>query len=289
MSLTIPEGRRLPPNRLFEVDSVTHELVEIDPTAITVKKMSLTRMVDLQLRASKAVWRPAPGRKQAFEVAHRGRMIGLMFLASPVINLACRDDYLNLPTDNKGAALRNVADLSACVGFQPLAWHWNIGKLIAMLAQSNEIADWYLAKYGDPLEWVTTTSLQGRGSQYNRLYKFLGYTRGYGHAHVPDSQYEDMLAWMRRNFLDIPSASFGSGSNARMRRIAAYQKATGQRVNLHHGQIRGVYIAPASQGPMAEIVARWHDRWGRSRYERTKNQEPPYQDGLSNEAGSRPS
>jgi SAM-dependent methyltransferase len=35
-----------------------------------------------------------------------------MFLSSPVINLGARDAHLNLPTEGRGDALREVADLS---------------------------------------------------------------------------------------------------------------------------------------------------------------------------------
>ena len=183
---------------LFNYDAdVTHPLIELDPALISLDRIPQRLMVDMQRRASKAVWRPAPGRKNSYAVRHDGRIVGLLFLASPVINLGVRDEFLELPTEGKGFALRKVADLSVCVGLQPLAWHWNVGKLVAILASSDEIAADHLARYGDPLEWVTTTSLYGRGAQYNRIYRFLGYTKGYGHAHVSEDEYQAMLAQMR--------------------------------------------------------------------------------------------
>lgn len=267
---------------LFDLPSdVTHELVSIDPARVSLDRISQRAMVDMQARASKAIWRPAPGRKNSYAVRHDGRVIGLMFLASPVINLGARDEFLKLPKERKGFALRRVADMSVCVGLQPLAWHWNLGKLVAILASSDEIAAEHEARYGDPLEWITTTSLYGRGAQYNRVYKFLGYTKGYGHAHISDDEYHRMLDHMRAEGIAVPSSSFGAGSNPRMRRIAAYYRATGQKVNLLHGQKRGVYITPAAQGTVAELAAAWHARWGLPRYERTKSQQPPYADGLA--------
>lgn len=267
---------------LFTLDShaTTHPLIELDPTLITVGRIPQRVMVDMQAQSSKAVWRPAPGRKNSYGVYHDGRVIGLMFLASPVINLGVRDEFLALPKDRKGYALRRVADMSVCVGLQPLAWHWNVGKLVAMLAGSNEIADDHKERYGDTLEWVTTTSLYGRGSQYNRIYKFLGYTKGYGHVHISEDQYQDMLTYMRANGIPVPSSAFGAGSNPRMRRIMAYQRATGQKVNMKHGNVRGVYITPAAQGSVSDIAAAWHARWGRPRYERTRDRQPPYTNGL---------
>jgi len=259
----------------------THPLVDIDPAGISLQTIQQRDMVRLQSDASKAVWRPAPGRKNGFGVFYEDRVIGLMFLCSPVINLGVRDAYLDLPKEGKGLALRRVSDMSVCVGLQPLAWHWNVGKLVAMLATSNEVADHHAEKYGDPLEWITTTSLYGRGTQYNRVYKFLGYTKGYGHQHIDDAEYLEMLAWMREHGVPIPSCEFGAGSNPRMRRIAAYQRARGVKVNLEHGLKRGVYVHEARQGPVPKVAARWFERWGLPRYLRTAEETPPYVDGKS--------
>lgn len=267
---------------LFEVaNPATHPLVEIDPAEVSLRRIPQREMVAMQAAASKAVWRPAPGRKNSYTVTHRGATIGLMFLASPVINLGVRDEYLGLPREDRGRALRRVADMSVCVGLQPLAWHWNIGKLVATLATSSQIADDWRARYGDPLEWITTTSLYGHGSQYNRLYKFLGYTKGYGHAHVSDDEYRQMLAWMRDQRIPIPSSAFGAGSNPRMRRIAAYQRASGHKVDLKHGVKRGVYVHRADQGDVTDLTAAWYARWGLPRYLRTVDRAAPYLDGLT--------
>lgn len=262
----------------------THPLTFIDPERIRIERLSIEAMVDLQARTSKAVWRPAPGRKSGFGVIHEDRLIGLMFLSSPVINLGVRDEFLGLSGDGKGFALRRVADLSVCVGLQPLAWHWNVGKLVAMLAQSDEIAAAHERKHGDPLSWITTTSLYGRGAQYNRVYKFLGYTKGYGHQHISDAEYAEMLRWLKRNNVPIPSSRFGAGSNPRMRRIAAYQRARGESANLMHGNRRGVYIAPAGQGDVQSIAHRWHARWGLPRWQRTADLTAPYFNGLADAA-----
>lgn len=269
---------------LFPAELPAHELVEIDPARISLHVVPQARIVGMQRLSSHAVWRPAPGRKGAFEVRHRSRPIGLMFLSSPVIALAVRDEFLALPTAGRGIALRQVADMSVCVGLQPLAWHWNIGKLVALLATSHEVARAHMARYGDELKWITTTSLYGRGAQYNRLYRFLGYTKGFGHQHISDDEYHEMLDWMRREGVQIPSSSFGAGSNPRMRRIAAYQRAAGQAVNLHHGNRRGVYISAANVASVADLAQEWFARWGQPRYERTKSLTPPYVDGLAGTA-----
>jgi hypothetical protein len=146
------------------------------------------------------------------------------------------------------------------------------------------LGDFWQERYNDELKGICTTSLWGRGSQYNRIYKFLGYTKGYGHEHISDTEYRAMMQWMTDNNYEIPSSKFGAGSNPRMRRILAYRKASGDKaVNLVHGNQRGIYyheaISPSSR---QDVIANWYDRWGKPRHERTINLNPPYQNGIEN-------
>jgi len=215
---------------------------------------------------------------------HDQTLIGLIFLASPVINLTARDTFLNLSKDpkEKGKQLRSVMDVSVCVSAQPLGWHWNAGKLCAMLAST--LGDFFTARYGDRLDHLMTTSLWGRGTQYNRVWKFLGYTKGHGHEHIDDDRYHKMLQWLKDNGHEVPSCKFGAGSNPRMRRIAAYRKHSGDKtVTLVHGNKRGIYYHQAiDHTKRQEVINAWFKRWGLPRYEKTKHMVAPYQNGLSN-------
>ena len=259
-------------------------LFRIDPSKIWVKQSDSGRMASLQREMSKAVWRPAPGRKLAFEVMHDTTLIGLIFLASPVINLTERDRFLSLSNDprKKGAQLRHVMDVSVCVSAQPIGWHWNLGKLCALLAPT--LGDFFTQRYNEPLEHLLTTSLWGRGTQYNRVWKFLGYTKGHGHEHISDERYAAMMRWLKDNGHEIPSCKFGAGSNPRMRRIQAYRKHSGDKsVTLVHGNKRGIYYHKAvSPSDRQAVIDAWFKRWGLPRYEKTKGLTPPYQTGLSN-------
>jgi len=263
-------------------DLYTHELCEIYVDEITLEEVKYTAIVPLQKMTSKATWRPAPGRKMAYLLKHKQRIIGYLFFASPVINLAVRDNYLDIKNKEipKGILLRNYMDLSGCVGIQPISWYWNIGKLLAMVATCKEISDRYKEKYGDELKGITTTSVFGKSIQYNRVYKHLGYTMGYGHEHISEDEYQYMLKYMANNNIPIPSCKFGEGSNPRMRRIAAYKKAVGEKVNFIHGHKRGFYYHDCENKPLNEIIIEWYNRWGKQRYENKKNELPPYNSGL---------
>ena len=272
-------------NQLFDEKSLVNNCVvnELDPRKITVRKVTAGELAKLQPQMSKAVWRPAPGRKLGFLIEYDDLILGLAFLASPVINMSDRDAGLGLPKDPsaRGKALRNYADLSVCVANQPFGWHWNGGKLIALLAAT--FGDFWQQQYGDELIGVTTTSLYGKGSQYNRIYRFLGYTKGFGHEHISDEEYLKMMSWLRDNNHEVPSSKFGAGSNPRMRRISAYRKLSGDKTrNLKHGKKRGIYYHSAvDPTKRQEVIQFWYDRWGKPRFDRTKDQAPPYVDGLT--------
>lgn len=260
----------------------TTELFDINPNKILISQISAGEMIDYQKNMSKAVWRPAPGRKLGFLVTHEEHLLGLIFLASPVINLTVRDAYLDIyKKPNKGKLLRQYMDISVCVGAQPISWHWNLGKLCALLAAT--LGDFIEKRYTeDKFLGVITTSLYGKSKQYNRIYKFLGYTKGFGHEHISDEEYHKMLEWMKNNGIEIPSSKFGAGSNPRMRRIMAYRKASGDKsINVYHGLKRGVYYHEAIPSHLRqETIDAWYERWGHPRYLRTKDNQPPYQTGL---------
>ena len=156
--------------------NLTHENILLNPRDIYVEPTTISLMVYMQKMCSKAIWRPSPGRNLSFLVKHKDKVIGLIHLTSPVINLGVRDNYLKLDKDPKvkGEQLRDYYDMSVCVGIQPLAWYWNIGKLTALLAPT--LGDFINERYpNDRFRGVTTTSLWGKSIQYDRVFKMFGF------------------------------------------------------------------------------------------------------------------
>ena len=45
-------------------------------------------------------------------------------------------------------------------------------------------------------------------------------------------------------------------------------------------QKRGVYFSPCSNKSVDELAENWYNRWGKPRYERTKDKTAPYSSGL---------
>lgn len=128
-----------------------------------------------------------------------GKYIGIMCLSSDVYNLGERDNYIlktsGLDWNNKDVRnqkLTAILNLSCCVGLQPFAYNTNGGKLLASLAFSREVYDYYYKKYKQPLLAILTTSINGKSIQYDRLpfLKFIGFTKGYGSVNIPNELYD---------------------------------------------------------------------------------------------------
>jgi len=309
----------------YDTDSrdypVTTPLMEVHPDSIRILSAGSGVLSYYQKEMSKAIWRPAFGRKLGFLVVQDDSLLGLLFLASPVIRLGVRDSKLfpNAPKGfNYGTAIKNYMDVSVCVAAQPIGWHWNLGKLMALIAPT--LGDYVERQYGFKLKGVTTTSLWGQNklSQYTRIYEYLGETKGHGHAHISEEKFKEMMAYLRsrcphctpgcenplkpepthtqvvdrvpeREWCVVPGSKWrkgcGDGSNPRMRKIAKYLSVTGEKIGdkkltLYHGQIRGVYYHPAVPPEQRQaVIQSWYERWGLPRYERTKLSTPPYQNG----------
>lgn len=123
------------------------------------------------------------------------KYIGIMCLSSDVYNLGERDTYIKTTSkqnDWKINYLKNILNLSCCVPLQPFGFNTTGGKLLASLAFSREIFDYYLSKYKEPLLAIITTSINGKSIQYDRLpcLKMIGYTKGYGSVNIPDELYK---------------------------------------------------------------------------------------------------
>ena len=123
------------------------------------------------------------------------KYIGIMCLSSDVYSLGERDMYLKKETQNsnwKNENLVNIMNLSCCVPLQPFGFNTNGGKLLASLAFSKEIFDYYFAKYKMPLFGILTTSINGKSIQYDRLknLKLIGFTKGFGSVNIPDKLYK---------------------------------------------------------------------------------------------------
>lgn len=212
------------------------------------------------------------GRRLRFLVVDRANsdaVVGLIGLGDPVFALGARDRWVGWSASRRRVALSNVMDAFVLGAVPPYAGLL-AGKLVALLATTDEVRDAFEARYGhrqtliadrDPdarLALVTTTSALGRSSVYNRLtapegglaFVPVGYTSGSGDFHLTGGIYEELAA--RAALANPGGASHASArwkkSGARNRREVVQRalEALGleSRQLRVHGIRRQVFLAP---------------------------------------------
>lgn len=212
-------------------EKIKLRLIEVHPSTI---EETLFRWWNL-------VWWSMPyqrayGRQMRFIIwdEYHNAPFGLIGLQSPVLKMAVRDKYLNIPKDELDIWV-NKSMQAQRVGALPPYNDLLGGKLVALALGSNEIRTAYYRKYCNretllekrkidaDLLFITTSSAYGRSSIYNRL-KFdeeevahkLGYTKGYGTFHIPDSLFAKIKDFLKGEGIDT-GTTFGNGPSRRIK------------------------------------------------------------------------
>ena len=156
----------------------------------------------LNLTASNAIEEAIPGRthKWIIEEINTKKILGVVRFGSPTINSKPRNDYFGevLPL--------NVINDQFVMGFnivpvQPFGYNYLGGKLLALLACSNELKKQFDEKYGTDLKYFETTSLYGttKGmSMYDGLKPYLRHIGDTESNFLPlfhDDEFRDFFWW----------------------------------------------------------------------------------------------
>ena len=156
----------------------------------------------LNKTASNAIEEAIPGRTIKWIVTEENtkRVVGVVRFGSPTINSKPRNDYfgevLPLSTINKNFVMGfNI------VPTQPFGYNYLGGKLLALLASSNELKRQFDLKYGTDLKYFETTSLYGttKGvSMYDGLKPFIRHIGDTESNFLPlfhDDEFRDFFWW----------------------------------------------------------------------------------------------
>ena len=209
------------------------------------------------------------GRRLRFLVTdeQNGKLIGLIGLGDPVFSLAGRDTWIGWDNEARRERLHDVME-AFVLGAVPPYSLLLCGKLVAMLAASNEVRDTFRRKYGrrqsvirdrrldGRLVLLTTTSALGRSSVYNRLryddrllYRSVGFTRGSGEFHFSNGLYSAVSDYAARHC--EPTAKQGKwGTGFRSRRevvkkcLAEVGLSTAW---VYHGIRRELFVIPLAR------------------------------------------
>ncbi|MCY4436190.1 MAG: DUF4338 domain-containing protein [Chloroflexi bacterium] len=206
------------------------------------------------------------GRRIRFLVldSHNNRLIGVIGIGDPVFGLAARDQWIGWNSSERRIRLRHVLD-AYVLGAVPPYSNLLGGKLIAMLATSNEVRSTFERKYaqktalisgasGDSrVAMLTTTSALGRSSMYNRIrfhgrlvFEPVGFTLGSGEFHFANGLYDELYSFVEANC--SPTAknkNWGTGFRSRREVVRKALRKLGLPHSLNfHGIRRQVFVAP---------------------------------------------
>lgn len=244
------------------------------------------------------------GRRLRFLIMDRSncKLIGLLALQSPPLDFPARDRLFRYPSGRKTELVNQMMDIQT-LGAVPPYNRLLGGKLVALVATSNEVRQIYQRKYSgrktemeqrvlpSHLVALTTTSAFGRSSLYNRLvYKgtpiaeSLGYTEGYGTFHLME------LYPLFRDFLKSQGIStrggFGTGPRRKWQIMVRALDRLGLPSDfLRHGIRREVFLfrlvhnleaymegrdsEPVYRNlPLGDLIVWWRERWLLPRAER---------------------
>ena len=200
-----------------------------------------------------------------------GKLAGLLAIGDPVFNLSVRDNAIGWSSRDRTERLVNVLD-AFVVGSIPPYNMLLTGKIVACLLRTREIYDDFLYKYGNArgiiserhkaprLLAITTSSSLGRSSIYNRLkleglqyFRPIGYTKGWGHFHIPSSLFEQIRSLLRlHNHPYARENRYGSGPNWHFRMLREGLRLLDlDPTLLRHGVKREVFLCELAQNAIS--------------------------------------
>jgi hypothetical protein len=189
-------------------------------------------------------------------------LIGLIGLTDPVFNLKVRDQLIGWNSDDRKARLSAMLDAFVLGALPPYSLMLG-GKLVASLLASETIQKTFAQKYQGRaglisgqtkpaiLSAITTTSVLGRSSVYNRvrldgrlILEPIGFTSGYGHFQFSDDLFSKLKTLVAsENPEKAKSFDFGQGPNWKIRVIRDALKLLDVDQNaMKHGISREVFF-----------------------------------------------
>ena len=227
------------------------------------------------------------GRRLRFLVidGHNEKLMGVIGLGDPIFSLGKRDSWIGWSKEDRQERLHHVMD-AFVLGAVPPYSLLLCGKLVAMLAASNQVREAFLRKYSgnssvirqrtlpSQLVSLTTASALGRSSIYNRLkfrgremFHSVGYTQGSGEFHFANGLYAALHNYAVQHC--EPTAKhvhWGTGFRNRREIVKKCLPRLGYSSDwLYHGVKREVFVIPLAENARQvlrgeEIEPVWYDQ-----------------------------
>lgn len=246
------------PADIMNKQTTIREIEEMQPRIIPVKHGSAEDADWLMLRVFTSTFQfdQNPGRFVKFLVKDEttNKYLGVVSISSDVISISCRDEWIGWDKDVKlGGKLNNSAIGSCIVPTQPFGYNFLGGKLVASMLTTQAVADVWEKLYDDVLVGLTTTSLYGGHSMYQRIpfWRELGKSKGAISIKPDDDVYEEWHHWIKENMKQdyqdkilSKDTSNGPVTGIKQQILNLIFKAVGvSQSKYKHGFERGVYYA----------------------------------------------
>ena len=194
---------RLQPHALSLMKRVDY--ADFFPTLRPVAPKDTALWIYFRRMISSAPFAVRPGRRLLYWVVddRSGGVLGILELCSELLVLKLRDDRIGWTRGRMlGGGLNHVGSIGTCVCVHPFGILTG-GKFIMTAATGDGVSGDWTYKYGDRLAALTTTSLYGRSSVYNRIkyWEYLGHTNSTGHFQIDDRTWLTIKRFMRANGL----------------------------------------------------------------------------------------
>jgi hypothetical protein len=245
--------QKLRQNKKYDIILVD-ESFEIDPKKIKPviikvdsKSPEWKQWKAIEEHVASFEFRRSSGRNCFFLIKNEydNKNLGILDVAADLLSLGPRDQYIGWDRELQKKYNKNIANISVCVPTRHFGYNLCGGKLLALIAISNEVAQVWKDRYGDNLVGLTVTSLYGKSVQYNRLkhFKYLGLSSGQGTCHVPMEVYRECRRLVEEEEGEIKSGCFTTGKNSSIRiiRKACKYLDLDPSIVMTHGRRRGVY------------------------------------------------
>lgn len=246
------------PTDIMDKEQTIRELEQLRPRMVYVRPKSPEESDWMMMRlfTSSFQFDQSPGRFVKFLLRDEtsGKYLGVVSLSSDVISIGCRDQWIQWDKDVKlGGKLNNSAIGSCIVAPQPFGYNFLGGKLVASMLTTKVVQDVWKELYEDVLVGITTTSLYGGHSMYQRIpfWRELGKSTGAISIKPDDSVYTEWHDWIKVNMKDeydrkIRSKDTTNGpvTGIKQQILNLIFKAVGiSQSKYKHGFQRGVYYA----------------------------------------------
>jgi hypothetical protein len=190
-----------------EPNSMSFTIHEVDTSSKPKTKYNQELYSEiLNMTASNAIEEAIPGRTIKWIVTEdsTNKVIGVVRFGSPTINSKPRNDYFGEVVPLSKINHEFVMGFNI-VPVQPFGYNYLGGKLLALLASSNELKRQFDAKYGTDLQYFETTSLYGttKGvSMYDGLKPYIRHIGDTESNFLPlfhDDYFREMFWWFNNN------------------------------------------------------------------------------------------